>query len=191
MCKSPEITENQAKNIAVDQDDRDVHDVKDDSKKPPGKSRGARGKHKQTKKTVNCKRFGQVHQPQKCPAYGQVCHKCKQRNDYSKMCQSKPRDSNKQVSEFRCDDSDTDKLFIGVLGTKPLTLKDWIQSVVISKLQVNTKLDTGARCNVLLYSLYCKPTREKMKKSKTRLVSYTGHKIPVMGKATLSVKRET
>ena len=50
------------------------------------------------------------------------------------------------------------------------------------------KLDTGAQCNVLPYSLYCKLTREKMKKSKTRLVSYTGHKIPVMGKATLNVK---
>ena len=82
MCKSSEITENQAKNIVVDQDDREVHDVKDDSKKPPGKSRGARGKHKQTKKPFNCKRCGQVHQPQKCPAYGQVCHKCKQGNHY-------------------------------------------------------------------------------------------------------------
>ena len=40
MCKSSEITENQAKNIVVDQDDREVHDVKDDSKKSPGKPRG-------------------------------------------------------------------------------------------------------------------------------------------------------
>ena len=64
MCKSSEITENQAKNIVVDQDDREVHDVKDDSKKPPGKWRGARGKHKQTKKPFNCKRCGQMHQPQ-------------------------------------------------------------------------------------------------------------------------------
>ena len=169
MCKSSEITENQAK-------------------KSPGKPRGAKGKRKQTKKPFNCRRCGQVHQPQKCPAFGQVCHKCKQRNHYSKMCQSKPRDSSKHVSEFRCDDSDTDEFFIGVLGNKPLTQKDWIQSVVINKLQVNMKLDTGAQCNVLPYSLYCKLTREKMRKSKTRLVSYTGHKIPVMGKATLQVK---
>ncbi|KAL9986304.1 hypothetical protein ACROYT_G000436, partial [Oculina patagonica] len=188
MCKSSEITENQAKNMVVDQDDREVHYVKDDSKKPPGKSRRGNGKHNQTKKPFNCRRCGKVHQPMKCPAYGQVCHKCKQRNHYSKMCQSKPRDSSKQVSEFTCDDSDTDELFIGVLGTKPLTQKDWMQSVVINKLQVNMKLDTGAQCNVLSYALYCKLTREKMKKSKTRLVSYTGHKMPVMGKATLNVK---
>ena len=46
MRKSSEITENQAKNVVVDQDDREVHDVKDDSKKSPGKPRGARGKRK-------------------------------------------------------------------------------------------------------------------------------------------------
>ncbi len=55
-----------------------------------------------------------------------------------------------------------------------------MKSVVINKLQVNMKLDTAAQCNVLSYALYCKLTREKMKKSKTRLVSYTGHKMPVM-----------
>ncbi|KAL9952873.1 hypothetical protein ACROYT_G040197 [Oculina patagonica] len=37
MCKSSEITENQAKNMVVDQVDREVHDVKNDSKKPPRK----------------------------------------------------------------------------------------------------------------------------------------------------------
>ena len=52
------------------------------------------------------------------------------------------------------------------------------------RLLVNMKLDAGAQCNVLLYALYCKLTREKMRKSKTRLVSYTSHKIHVMGKAT-------
>ena len=180
MCRSSEITENQAKNIVVNQDDREVHDVKDDSKKLPGKPRGAKGKRKQTKKSFNCRRCGQVHQPQECAAFGQVCHKCKQRNHYSKICQSKPRDSSKHVSEFRRYDSDTDEFFIGVLGTKPLIQKDWIQSVV--------KLDTGDQCNLLPYALYCKLTREKMRKSKTRLVSYTGHKIPAMGKATLQVK---
>ena len=49
------------------------------------------------------------------------------------------------------------------------------------------KLDTSAQCYVVPYSLYCKLTREKLKKY-TRLVSCTGHKIPVMGKATLMVK---
>lgn len=51
MCKSSEITENKTKNIVVDQDDREVQDVKDDSKKPPGKSSGAK-KSQANKETV-------------------------------------------------------------------------------------------------------------------------------------------
>ena len=70
MCKASENTENQAKIIVVDPDEREVHDVKDDSKKPPGKSRRGNGKHNQTKKRFNCRRCGKVHQPQKCTAYG-------------------------------------------------------------------------------------------------------------------------
>ena len=164
LCKSPEITENQAKNIVVYQDDREVlHHVKDDSKSHPENREEQEESTSKQRNRSTVKDVGQVHQPQKCPAYGQVCHKCKQRNYYSKMCQSKPR-------EFRCDDSDTDELFIGVLGTRPLKQKDWMQSVVINKPQVNMKLDTGAQCNVLPYALCCKLSREKMKKSKTRLV---------------------
>ena len=51
VCKSSERTENQAKNIVVNQDDREVHDVKDVSKKSPGKPRGKQT-NKQTNKTV-------------------------------------------------------------------------------------------------------------------------------------------
>ena len=188
ICKSSEITDNQLKSIVVDQDEREVNEVKSDSKKPPVKPEGGKGKPRQTKKSFNCKRCGEEHEPKKCPAYGQICHKCKQRNHYAKVCCSKPRDSSKQVDEYRLDDdSDTDEFFIGFLGPKPGSQKNWMQNVVINNLQVNMKLDTGAQCNVLPYSLYCKLTREKLRKSNTRLVSYTGHKIPEMGKATLPV----
>ena len=82
----------------------------------------------------------------------------------------------------------TDEFFTGALGTNSCKQKDWIQKVVINNLQLNMKLDTGAQCNVLPYSLYCKLRREMLMKSNTRLVSYTGHKIPVKGKATFPVK---
>ena len=60
------------------------------------------------------------------------------------------------MDEYRLDDdSDTDEFFIGVLGAKPGSQKNWMQNVVINNLQVNMKLDTGAQCNVLPYSLYC------------------------------------
>ena len=79
ISKSSEITDNQLKNIVVDQDEREVNEVKSDSKKPPVKPKGGKGKPRQSKKTFNCRRC-EEHEPKKCPAYGQICHKCKQRN---------------------------------------------------------------------------------------------------------------
>ena len=52
LCKSPEITENQAKNIVVDQDDREVlHHVKDDSK---SHSENREEQEESTSKQRNC-----------------------------------------------------------------------------------------------------------------------------------------
>ena len=142
ICKSSEITDNQLKNIVVDQDEREVNEVKSDSKKPPVQPKGGKGKPRQTKKSFNCRRCREEHAPKKCPAYGQICHKCKRRNHYAKVCRSMPRDSSKQVDEYRLDnDSDTDEFFIGVLGAKPGSQKNWMQNVVTNNLQVTMKLD--------------------------------------------------
>ena len=89
------------------------------------------------------------------------------------------------VDECKLDDSDTGEFFTGALGTNSCKQKGWIQNqLVINNLQLNMKLDTGAQCNVLPHFLYCKLTREKSKKSNTRPVFYTGHKIPVKGAPT-------
>ena len=50
------ILGNHLKSIAVDQDDREVHAVKDDVKKPSGKVIGAKAKHRQTKNLFSCKK---------------------------------------------------------------------------------------------------------------------------------------
>ena len=52
ICKSSEITESQLKNIAVDQDEREVHEVKNSSKTPPGKPNREKRKPRQTKNTT-------------------------------------------------------------------------------------------------------------------------------------------
>ena len=69
-----------------------------------------------------------------------------------------------QVDECKLDDSDTDEFFNSALGTNTRNQKDWMQSMVINNFQANMKLDTGAQCNVVPYSLYCKLTRRKLKK---------------------------
>ena len=101
------------------------------------------------------------------------------------------KDKTNHVSEYRFDEPDSDEFFFGVLKDKPLTQR-WMKRVVTNKVQVNMKQDTGAHGNVLPYNLYCKLMREKMERSNSRLVSYTGQKmhVPVMGKAKNEINRE-
>ena len=51
----------------------------------------------------------------------------------------------------------------------------------------NVKLDTGAQCNVLPLQVYEQISSKPRKRSKSRLVSYSGHKLDTVGKATLLV----
>ena len=52
---------------------------------------------------------------------------------------------------------------------------------------VNMKLDTGAQCNVLPYHVYKQISHKPLKASKSRLVSYSGHRLNTVGKVTLLV----
>lgn len=151
ICKSAEITDSRLKNIALDQDDRGLHAVKDDAEKPSGNIR-AKAKHQQRKKLLYCKKCGQQHPGRKCAAYGQICHECKQRNHYAKICLSKSKETPKQESECRLYDSGSDELFIGVLETKPLIQKDWRQRVVISQ-QAICEYEIGHWCSVQCFSI--------------------------------------
>ena len=49
------------------------------------------------------------------------------------------------------------------------------------------KFDTGTQCNVLLYHVYKQISHKPLKASKSRLVSYSGHRLNTVGKVTLLV----
>ena len=111
-----------------------MHEVKNSSKTSLGKPNREKRKPRQTKNTFKCKKCGQDHELKKCPAYGQICHKCQKRNHYAKMCLSNSKGSAKQVDEYKLDNSDTDEFFIGALGTNTRNEKDWMQSMVINEI---------------------------------------------------------
>ena len=55
------------------------------------------------------------------------------------------------------------------------------------KKTVSMKLDTGAQCNVLPLHIYNQISDRPLKPSKSRLVSYSGHRLNTVGKVTLLV----
>lgn len=65
--------------------------------------------------------------------------------------------------------------------------KDWRINLEIANKTVSVKLDTGAQCNVMSKPLYDTLTKKPLKKSKVKLISYSGHSMSTIGKAELAL----
>ena len=65
-------------------------------------------------------------------------------------------------------------------------VNEWTTSLEVNGKKITVKLDTGAKCNVLSKQILEEiGARDQLKKSKAKIVSYGGHKIDVLGHATL------
>ena len=126
-----------------------------------------------------CGKCGYKHEPRKCPAFGKLCHNCKKKNHFSTVCK------NKKMHELQENDYDSD-IFLDSVETDQ-NVKDWKVNMKICGKRVNMKLDTGAQCNVLPYHVYKQISHKPLKASKSRLVSYSGHRLNTVGKITLLV----
>ena len=65
--------------------------------------------------------------------------------------------------------------------------KDWKIVVEISGKKLEMKLDTGSQVNVLPIKVYNRLSSSPLRKSRCKLISYSGHKLNTIGKATLLV----
>ncbi|KAJ8026565.1 hypothetical protein HOLleu_31432 [Holothuria leucospilota] len=83
-------------------------------------------------------------------------------------------------------DSDQD-LFISMVKNQRPPGDDWHIDLPVNDTLVKLKLDTGADCNILPKSIYGTLSEEMLKCSKTKLVSYTGHRVTTLGKQQLLV----
>ena len=86
-------------------------------------------------------------------------------------------------------DSDSD-IFLNSVETEK-QLNDWEVNVKILKKNVSVKLDTGAQCNVLPLHVYKQISNKPLQRSKSRLMSYSGHMLDTAGKATLLVSSKS
>ena len=134
---------------------------------------------------VSCKYCGYEHFRGKCPAYGQACRKCNQKNHFAKMCMSKDVSAvTKSTAQPNVND-----LFIGSIEgeneeetwTKLYTLSHGEKSEVVC-----FKIDTGAEANVLPLST-AKKLQAVIQPSTAGLTSYTRHRISNVGRTKLNL----
>lgn len=67
----------------------------------------------------------------------------------------------------------------------------WMVNLTLEELAVSLKIDTGSDVNILLVSDYKTMKRKpELKPTKIRLTLYTCDRVPIMGKADITVKRK-
>ena len=176
ICRAAETSSQQLKAMQSMSAEGNVDIVK----KKVFKNKPSKSAENQAVTLQICGKCGYKHEPRKCPAFGKVCKNCNKRNHFAKECKSK------KMHELHDNDSDSD-IFLNSIETKD-QLNDWKVNVKIQNKNISVKLDTGAQCNVLPLHVYKQINRNKpLKRSNSRLVSYSGHRLDTVGKVTLLV----
>jgi plasmid maintenance system killer protein len=136
-----------------------------------------------------CSKCGKDHLPhQRCPAAGAQCHKCGKMNHFARVCRSQlpiPR-GNKRVQVVEEESDNEDDLKIYTVTSKHKSQKDWNISVKVNgKNNIKFKIDTGAQCNIMSLRTYNAISNQPLKRSRSKLVTFGGHKITPKGKTQI------
>ena len=137
-----------------------------------------------TPRKTNCRFCSYEHIRGKCPAYGQTCRKCGQRNHFVKVC------TNREVNSVNADaTAGISDYFVGLIEGEG-TEKSWFKEYELSKDKETTsvvfKLDTGAQANVLPLAV-AKKIHANIEPSSTGLTSYSQHRIENVGRTKLTL----
>ena len=165
--------------------------------------------HKSGHNHFICRSCGSQHQPKQCPAYGQICKRCKKPNHFAKVCRTKlihtkttekdrhkhpkkvhvveepEQDTQSDPESYSSDDNYT-------LGMDPLRIDglekpmQWLSTVKTQSGKVTFKLDTGAEANVIPVEVFNQLTNTPtVQPTKTKLTAYGGTTIRPLGTCTL------
>ena len=186
MCRASEFSKRQTKSITEEPKNVDYVNKKAASRKFPPK---AHGKNKPGPTTA-CKRCGTVHGPRECPAFGKLCHKCKNRNHFASQCLSKNVHlvESDQQPRVEPDIEEFEELFVGQVQ-KDGHDNEWTATLQVNDNKVQFKLDTGAQANVIPKHVFnsLKGTPQ-LRPTKAKLTGFNGSEIPVVGVARMTCK---
>ncbi|KAL9951197.1 hypothetical protein ACROYT_G043817 [Oculina patagonica] len=195
MCRASEFSKRQTKSITEESKSVDYVDKKaTQSGKFPPKDRKDKNDQSKTKNGLQkaCKRCGTLHAPRKCPAYGKICLKCKNRNHFASQCLSKNVHlvESDQAAQPIVEDEQLEELFIGQVQ-KDDHGQEWKASLQVNNNMVEFKLDTGAQANVIPSDVFnsLKGTPQ-LKTTKAKLTGFSGSVMPVLGVARMICKDE-
>jgi len=144
-----------------------------------------------TQPSATCFRCGQAsHSRMQCPARDQVCHRCKKKGHFQKLCKSKAVP--KGVREVQ-EDSEDD--FMGAVHADSEAIdavhNPWVTSVNLNKRAITFKIDTGADVTVISDADYNKETDGPLSTCNKQLSGQSREALDVCGQFTGQLQRNS
>ena len=112
----------------------------------------------------SCRNCGGTHPAKRdqCPAFGQQCHTCGKQNHFKSQCRStKSSRPNRQINQLYAEtnsSSESDDTFtiegLSLHDDERKIDKEGHCFVTVNDKQLNLKVDTGAKCNVMSLNTY-------------------------------------
>jgi hypothetical protein len=178
ICRASEISAFQLKELT---DEKSVHAVRVEDKAGQSDTWKEKREEKRDKTGNNiCNYCGYRHRRGRCPAYGKNCNRCQKLHHFASMCKAK------EINFIdKTDEEQNQHFFIGTVNSGEAKQGDWCVNLKVNEHTTSFKIDTGAQCNVVQVSLCRKVGIEYNHKTGAKLISYSGHEIKAVGKATI------
>lgn len=139
-----------------------------------GRGRGRKGATPQP-----CDRCGRSHPEGQCPARGKVCHGCKKKNHFSRMC----RRAQEVAADAVSTDSDSEQFTLDAVttiddreGGKP-----WMVTLRVKDTDLRFKIDSGADCTIISEKTFRGLKRKPTLSKSTAVLTSPGGREPVKG----------
>lgn len=185
ICKAAEQTSQQLKLIASGTEES-VGAVRTQQRnEPPQNTRRPRDPPIQR---PECRFCGYQHGNRQCPAKGQTCHKCGQKNNFQSRC----RATNPKVNTV--EEVPEEVFCISKVGSRSRALITMEVGMQGNQSQVTFQLDTGAECNLISLKDYQRATGDvdlaQVKRCSHKFIkTYTNERYKILGSTELPTWR--
>ena len=187
ICQVEEESSKQMKLFSDEEPEQVVQALKQTSlQAKPGRTKPQDKEPQEANEQRSCGNCGFTHRRSQCPALGKKCYQCGRWNHFAHMCRFK-KVATMSYQEDSQDESEDIKLVGGI--TKNKDCSEYFTSLSVNGTRVKFKVDTGSQVNIIPWAVFKQlSNKPQLNTVKTKLVSYSGDKIPVVGSCQLQCK---